>query len=514
MPSQEPNSKMDELLRAYAKKRREQAEPVAELHPATRTLLQEEVKRTFAAMPTPTRQSWRAWRWPLLVLWGGMAVLLVMFAMLNTQLRSLQPGMGKEEVRSKKDERIDTVARNPSPAAARIAENAARDARRGDRDGRAPQEIGSAVVSTAPASVSPAAPAAHAGVAGLDVTVAPSAPHPATFDAPLSDVAATASLATTADSLDKAKSKLGVPTAVAARSLSPAPASPLLEPKLADSFRGAVPLLEPKLDNSPAPAVPLPEPKLDGQPSPVAQPDFSLAPGAARPATPAPANVNKAAAAIPSASAQPPVESAAREARRSDRDSRAPQTFGSAVVSTAPAGVPPAANAGPDVAAGNFVQVHDRARKGAAPMPPSNLLSNFRMWRSGQNVSVLDADGSVYNGQVLNAISSAGATRGGGGARQEKPTALKDALEDANWNFNVTGFNNSLNQHISFTGNVLDMPAASAFSNAAAQNRNASQFQNTSNAAQAPSTQNSRITGKVQVGGGKPYEIEAKPPVP
>ena len=93
---------MEELLRAYAKKRREQAEPALQMHPATRKLLHDEVKRTFAAKPAS--QSWRVWRWPLLAMWGGMAVLLVMFAMLNAQFRSMETGERKEEGRRMKDE--------------------------------------------------------------------------------------------------------------------------------------------------------------------------------------------------------------------------------------------------------------------------------------------------------------------------------------------------------------------------------------------------------------------------
>src|SRR5712664_2452194 len=41
----EPNRKMDELLKSYAKKRREDAGAPLELHPATRRLLQSEVAR-------------------------------------------------------------------------------------------------------------------------------------------------------------------------------------------------------------------------------------------------------------------------------------------------------------------------------------------------------------------------------------------------------------------------------------------------------------------------------------
>jgi hypothetical protein len=392
MPSQEPNSKMDELLRAYAKKRREQAEPVAEMHPATRRLLQDEVKRTLTTSPTPTRQSWRAWRWPLAAMWGGMAVMLFMFAMLNRQLQSLAPGgAGKEEGRRMKDEKPDRLTRNIAPAAPpRAAESAARDARRSDRDDRAPQEIVSAVVSTAPAGVSPAAPAAVAEGSVSPVPMMATAPA----------------------------GRSGVPVALGA----------------------------------PPPSVP-----------------------AAESALVSPMTLFKRSPAEPTA--------------------------------------PTAANDGADATAGNFVQIRDRARKSAAALPPSNLLSNFRMSRSGQNVSIVDADGSVYNGQVLNENFRARGGRSFGA--QQNAKAFKDTLDDSNWTFNVTGFNNSLNEKIIFTGNVLDMPWTNAFSNGSAPYSNRSQFKNAlSNGSPVPSTQNSRITGKVQVGGGKPFEIEAKPPSP
>jgi hypothetical protein len=60
--------------------------------------------------------------------------------------------------------------------------------------------------------------------------------------------------------------------------------------------------------------------------------------------------------------------------------------------------------------------------------------------------------------------------------------------------------------------NVLNMPVAAPTGQVAAQNRNASQAQNATSAGLAQSAQNSRITGKVQIGGGKEFKIEAKPP--
>jgi hypothetical protein len=49
MPSPEPNKEIDELLRAYAKKRREQQPP--ELHPASRKMLQDTVRQSFGTAP-------------------------------------------------------------------------------------------------------------------------------------------------------------------------------------------------------------------------------------------------------------------------------------------------------------------------------------------------------------------------------------------------------------------------------------------------------------------------------
>src|SRR3954468_16845893 len=56
MPAQPDNSKIEELLKAYAKKRREEMGAPVELHPATRKMLQAEVERQRPA-PAPERRS-------------------------------------------------------------------------------------------------------------------------------------------------------------------------------------------------------------------------------------------------------------------------------------------------------------------------------------------------------------------------------------------------------------------------------------------------------------------------
>jgi hypothetical protein len=188
------------------------------------------------------------------------------------------------------------------------------------------------------------------------------------------------------------------------------------------------------------------------------------------------------------------------------------------------------------VTAQNFVQINALSRSRALQQGESNVLSSFQMDRVGANVRIIDADGSVYKGEVLGRPS-----RGGGGgfgsATSEPARALKDSNGNANWAFKVSGTNKNLQQNVVFIGNVLDMPAPGAATAATAasgevqsavQNRNAPQFQNAQNSqnasnarrfssAQNPqfqAAQNSLITGKVQVGGGKEFKIEAKPSIP
>ena len=65
----EPNKQMDETLRAYAQERRKA--PEVSLHPATRNLLQAEVKRAFGSRSAfPWWRNLRAF-WPHLAFGGA-----------------------------------------------------------------------------------------------------------------------------------------------------------------------------------------------------------------------------------------------------------------------------------------------------------------------------------------------------------------------------------------------------------------------------------------------------------
>lgn len=394
---------MDELLKAYAKKRREQGEPSLQMHPATRKLLQDEVKRTLVAAPPPARRSWRTLRWPLAAMGAGFAALMVMFAMINAQMRSLMPAAAPAD-------RDVTQAKSLHSAPASVAEGTVSPAPMA-----ATAEDRVAAFKKSPASP-PGAPPATA--AGSIVTAAPAAPAQAS-ETPLLDTAASGQPSGVGGSYGASRA-LGAPTVdarvpIAAAALTPAPA--------------------------------------------LSAPTGTTAPVAA--------------------------------------DASAPPSDGS------------------DMSAGEFVQIRDPAREQAKQSPLSNILSVFQVRRSGQNVSVIDADGSVYVGHVLNEISR-GARRGGAGAIASAGTAetRKDSNENANWRFTVTGTNMQLQQKVIFTGSVRAMQAAGAARSSFSQNLSASQSQNAPATVPVALPLNSRITGKVQVGAGKEFEIEAKPPSP
>jgi hypothetical protein len=223
--------------------------------------------------------------------------------------------------------------------------------------------------------------------------------------------------------------------------------------------------------------------------------------------------VSPAPGATPIAGAAPPPAMAARSTAESAAavaaDDIAPATALSA-----------AASNGFDAAAREFVQINVRVRAKPAQPPPPNVLSVFRLRRTGQNVRVVDADGSVYDGQVLSGSSGGAGLRGAGGRRQdtEESRSANDTNEDANWSLQSHG-----NQPISSSrtcglyGKCAErcrLPCRSGWQRGA-QSRSAPQAPKRGRlGARSGPRQYSRITGKVQVGGGKEMEIEAKPPGP
>jgi hypothetical protein len=210
-----------------------------------------------------------------------------------------------------------------------------------------------------------------------------------------------------------------------------------------------------------------------------------------------------------------------------------------------------------------FTQENSRARfrQNFNSPPYPNILTSFQVQRNGDNLSIVDADGSVYEGQMETSNAEAVnrpadklgkqlALQPSRRAVAQKPAPvllsvsaptndLSGAERDQNLPFRATGTNRSLNQKVVFTGNFL--PGSNALLNVRAQAEGfnygtramaGSQTTRADRAAQrapglpggmsAPNTnaplqqlgesqimQWGRIEGKASVGGKNEYRIEA-----
>jgi len=101
----EPNKRMDELLKSYAKKRREEAGAPLEMHPATRKMLQAEVAKLAEQAEETTAES-QLWTTllrqarPVLAV-GAVVAVLVVIGIVWVQLRAPSPmEMAKNEERA------------------------------------------------------------------------------------------------------------------------------------------------------------------------------------------------------------------------------------------------------------------------------------------------------------------------------------------------------------------------------------------------------------------------------
>jgi hypothetical protein len=78
-----PRTPMHDLLKAYARQRRQAAEPPQEMHPATRRLLQSEVRRQRPPHPAPAKRPYLP-KWMLS--WRALAVALGVFTLLGVSV--------------------------------------------------------------------------------------------------------------------------------------------------------------------------------------------------------------------------------------------------------------------------------------------------------------------------------------------------------------------------------------------------------------------------------------------
>ena len=136
---EEPNRNIEEQLKACAQKRRDEAGGPLELHPVTRKRLQDEVARTYSVrvgQPAP-KPDWRALLWPRLALAGSICALLAILvglllpAAYKSKLNSMQLARRNEK----------TSPSSHSVPSGAPAEAVSSNVQFGDLGGRGPGEV-------------------------------------------------------------------------------------------------------------------------------------------------------------------------------------------------------------------------------------------------------------------------------------------------------------------------------------------------------------------------------------
>jgi hypothetical protein len=145
-------------------------------------------------------------------------------------------------------------------------------------------------------------------------------------------------------------------------------------------------------------------------------------------------------------------------------------------------------------------------RNNAQVSGAANVLNTFQVQQQGNEIRVLDADGSTYIGEIeqlsKNAELDAGITARRDAAKQTRRYAAKAARENESAAlqsyFRATGFNVSLKKTLVFEGNYAAPPAQQPATATANDRERAEQNRD-----------RARIVGTVRVNGEAPVEVDA-----
>jgi len=494
----EPERPIEKLLRAAAKKRRDEAGVPLALHPANRRVLQGEVARRFARTAGEPRSLSRVLGqlWPRFA-WGAAicAVLAVAgYLLLPT------PGTDRSEA---------LLARNKSVPLTMPAK----------------EPLPSPPVNEAPA-LAPSAPAPAAN------------PRAAAFVEPPPPALAKPARQLGVDRYAPSKDSMAAP---ADREVKEKPAT-AAAPQLADRQKAS----EIEVAASGGAIQPAPAGSagtaferqygLAGKPVPPASMP-------AAPASPAPVAATTAAASVVAAD-----ELAKAGDAKAEQSGVAYKSLATAALANRPQPSQVAADGRLQPAAQprdesrsigfaqRFAQVApaletkgSRAHKATSAQP---VLASFQVEQAGPELRIVDGDGSVYSGYVqladvarrersANAAAPAvsRAPQALGGVVAAKPAANLDAVQPApqNYFFRVAGTNRSLNKQVVFTGNLMAATNVAWFQPVTNQLRLRSSVADMPGGSAQPGLLpllNSRISGKVVVGNGKAIEINALPTSP
>jgi hypothetical protein len=159
-------------------------------------------------------------------------------------------------------------------------------------------------------------------------------------------------------------------------------------------------------------------------------------------------------------------------------------------------------------------------------LPATPILASFRVEMNGQEIRIIDKDGSIYTGTVTppqaavpvtlaraaKADSSSLASREARAPDAGAVAKMRAIPQQDSFSFRVTGTNLSLKQAIAFRGQLLPLAQSSVGSgittNATTANSRSS---GTVAPTPLPSVPESRVVGAVSIGGGAEIQINALP---
>ena len=166
-------------------------------------------------------------------------------------------------------------------------------------------------------------------------------------------------------------------------------------------------------------------------------------------------------------------------------------------------------------------------RNTAKPAVPNQILAAFQVEQSGNQLRVIDNDGSTYTGGIEMAADekdSSAATAQTGTALPKSEGALvadniaaapaSSARNAQNFSFRVAGTNRTLNQQVVFTGNFLEITNLLVAAQAGLNLDQARKARAVQAQQSLPLLQNSVINGRAQIGAGRQIEINAVPAAP
>jgi hypothetical protein len=431
----EPNNSMDELLRSYAEDRRKA--PEVPLHPATRNMLQAEVRRVYGPAPAPeTSRSSRNW---LLRFWPHFAVGVAACAALIVGLVSIDQ---QSKTKSKQMAANAPQTKVPAPSAQRLAQPAAKDAARPNKD----QTLASAAPRNVPTR------ALDADKAERSVPLREKQMNEKLKQQPASKLAVSASQ-------EKRATGGSLQDTIAQRDRI-APASPPA---------GAAKPQEPQSDSLAQSG----SNTFDKEQAKPTEEKFGLTPDLKKKThlsvvtEQAPANTQltfTAATPLPSQNpavvlqqqthaVEPKAESLAVNAMTENNNLRAARSFAYQEA--------PIQNLGAALRT-YFVATNAAPVRGQnVPLP---VLASFEMEQLGEQVRFIDADGSMYDGSlteetnspVLRTFVQTRAANSSERGAFRTPAAPPKAAPAATWNFQATGINQTLGQQIIFKGNLVE----------------------------------------------------------